>query len=148
MTDYIIDITVKSRLWPSVEKRIRKVVSTTLSQAKVEPSTEISIVLADDAFVHNLNKQYREKDKPTNVLSFPAGEPGILGDIILAYETLKAEAAAQGKSFDHHLIHLTIHGILHLLGYDHESENEAEIMESMEIRILEFFGVENPYAER
>ncbi len=140
-----IHISVQSRLWPPLEKRIKKVALTTLDTSGAKPPAELSIVLADDPFVQNLNKTYRGKDSPTNVLSFPAEEAGILGDVILAYETVEAEAIAQGKSFDHHVMHLIIHGILHLLGYDHESEKDAESMEALEIRILDSFGVKNPY---
>lgn len=147
MIPYTIDIAVKSRLWPPLEKRIRKAAFAALEASNVKPGAEVSIVLADDEFVRELNHKYRDKDKPTNVLSFPADEEGTLGDVILAYETIEAEAAAQDKQFDHHLMHLIIHGILHLIGHDHESEKEAEHMESIEIRILESFGVKNPYAE-
>ena len=109
----------------------------------------VTIVLANDAEVRALNKQYRKKDKPTNVLSFPDGEmvDGItqLGDVILAYETVAAEASAQGKLLKSHLTHLVIHGILHLLGLDHETEEDADIMEAFEIKILKRMGIANPY---
>lgn len=115
-------------------------------------TTEISIVLADNAFIQNLNKTYRGKDKPTNVLSFPQ-DPGSddkvsnLGDVVLAYETVKKEAAGQKKSFENHVTHLLVHGILHLLAYDHEDDTEAEEMESLEIRVLESLGIKNPYED-
>lgn len=109
----------------------------------------VAILLTDDAEVQQLNHQYRKKNKPTNVLSFPNGsvEGGViqLGDIAMAYDTLAREAAAQGKPLKHHLTHLTIHGVLHLLGYDHEAESEAEAMESLEIAILGGMGIANPY---
>ena len=105
----------------------------------------VSIVLAEDAFVHDLNKRYRQKDKPTNVLSF-AGAEGTLGDIILACETIKSEAREQGKRFEAHLAHLVVHGILHLRGFDHETEAEASQMEQKEIDILKELGFLNPYA--
>jgi probable rRNA maturation factor len=104
---------------------------------------EISVVLADDAFVRELNRTYRGKDKPTNVLSFPSDEH--LGDIVLAFETVASEAAQQGKSFKAHAQHLLVHGTLHLLGYDHEQEAQAEEMEGLEVKILKKLGVANPY---
>ncbi len=104
----------------------------------------LSIVLADDAFMRDLNHTYRGKDKATNVLSFP-GEGSELGDVILAYETVKEEAGAQKKSFERHAAHLVVHGCLHLVGYDHEKEQEAEKMEAFEVKILSKMGFPNPY---
>ncbi len=110
---------------------------------------EVSVILSNDAKLFQLNETYRRRSKPTNVLSFPYGEDafhkGILGDIFLSYETLAQEAQEQGKSFHDHYIHLIIHGILHLLGYDHEQEAEAEEMEAIEIEFLEKLGIPNPY---
>jgi probable rRNA maturation factor len=117
---------------------------------------ELSVVLADDALVHRLNREYRGKDRPTNVLSFaltegdtPAAGPGVpvlLGDVVLAWETVAREAGEQGKSIDAHFNHLVVHGVLHLLGYDHESEPDAEEMERLEVAILARLGVADPYA--
>lgn len=104
----------------------------------------ISVVLADDAFVHELNHQYRGKDKPTNVLSFP-GEGEELGDIVLAFETLKREAKEQKKSFRAHCAHLVVHGVLHLLGHDHENDKDATRMEAQEVAVLAKLGFSNPY---
>ena len=115
-------------------------------------AVEVSIVLADNAFVQDLNKTYRGKDAPTNVLSFEAeaepmpGEPEILGDVILAQETCAREAAETETPFEHHLAHLAVHGVLHLLGYDHIEPSDADEMEALEIEILAKFGIENPYA--
>lgn len=113
---------------------------------------ELSIVLTSDSDIRSLNRQYRGKDKPTNVLSFPAWEPdlpgpALLGDIILAFETIAQESRDQGKEIADHYTHLIVHGFLHLLGYDHETEGEAEIMEGLEIKILETLGIENPYKD-
>jgi probable rRNA maturation factor len=106
---------------------------------------EISVVLADDAFVKELNKQYRGKDKPTNVLSFPSDLAGELGDIVFAFETIEKEAKEQQKTFRNHTAHLLVHGFLHLLGHDHMDEKEARIMENKEIKILKKLGINNPY---
>lgn len=117
---------------------------------------EISIVLADDLFVRALNRDYRGKDKPTNVLSFPqtdfTDDAGIgdivsMGDIILACETVMREAKEQEKTAAAHFTHLVVHGVLHLLGYDHEEEEEAETMEKLEISVLARMGIENPYTD-
>ncbi|MGL4398009.1 MAG: rRNA maturation RNase YbeY [Hyphomicrobium sp.] len=107
-----------------------------------------SVVLSSDANVQALNGAYRGKDKPTNVLSFPAGpnaEPGYIGDIVLAIETLQREAASEDIALEHHLQHLVVHGLLHLVGFDHETDADAERMETLEIRILARLGVANPY---
>jgi probable rRNA maturation factor len=112
---------------------------------------ELSFLLADDAAIAELNGAWRGKPKPTNVLSFPAAEipadagPQPLGDIILAYETLVREAADEGKPPLDHLAHLTVHGLLHLAGYDHETDADAERMEALEREVLASIGVPDPY---
>ncbi len=113
--------------------------------------TTISILLTDDAAIRRLNADFRGIDKPTNVLSFPAapmpGDPEpSLGDIALAFETCAREAEAEGKTLADHMTHLVIHGVLHLLGHDHESEAEAEAMEAREIALLAGLGIADPYA--
>jgi probable rRNA maturation factor len=112
--------------------------------ASIKAKGEVAVVLADDAFVRELNKIFRGKNKATNVLSFPNDEEP-LGDIILSFETVEREAKAQGKSFKAHAIHLIVHGMLHLLGHDHEDDNQAEHMEALEVKILKKLGIANPY---
>jgi probable rRNA maturation factor len=120
------------------------------SKAKVAGIAELSVVLMDDAEQQVLNKQWRNIDKPTNVLSFPQIEPfapvlGILGDITLARETLEREAVEQGVSFTDHFTHLVVHGFLHILGYDHIDEQDALVMEGLETQILATLGIADPY---
>ena len=117
-----------------------------------EPA-EVSLVLADNDFVHTLNRDYRGQDKPTNVLSFenkekpPKGQPWIAGDIIVAYETVKKESQDLKIPFLTHLAHLIIHGTLHLQGYDHLNDKEAQKMETKEIKIMAKLGYPNPYQD-
>ena len=114
---------------------------------------EASVMLTDDAQIRELNRTWRGKDKPTNVLSFPAPEqPGLdgprhLGDIALAYETLVRESEEESKELAHHFAHLIVHGVLHLLGYDHEVEAEADIMEGLEVKALATLGIADPYRD-
>ena len=104
----------------------------------------VSVVLADNDFVHALNKQYRGKDSPTNVLSFENEFP-LAGDIVVAFGVTREEAKAQGKTFAAHLAHLLTHGALHLQGYDHLNNKDAEKMERLEIKLMKKLGYENPY---
>jgi probable rRNA maturation factor len=120
------------------------------SGAKVRGVSELSIVLTDDAEQQGLNRDWRGIDKPTNVLSFPQIEPfgpvtGILGDIVLARETLEREAAELDKPFTDHYTHLVVHGFLHILGYDHVDEAQALVMEGLETQILATLGIPDPY---
>ncbi|OHV73386.1 rRNA maturation RNase YbeY [Ensifer sp. LCM 4579] len=115
---------------------------------------ELSLVFTDDATIRAINAEWRNQDKPTNVLSFPAfpvtpGQmPGpMLGDVVIAHETLKREAAELGKPFEEHLTHLLVHGFLHLFGYDHIEDDEAEKMEGLETRILARLGLSDPYGD-
>ena len=112
-------------------------------------------MLTDDSAIRALNRDWRGKDEPTNVLSFPAAAPGkagrarrMLGDIVIAYETVAREARAEGKPFDHHLAHLAVHGFLHLLGYDHETDARSRAMERLETRDPARLGVPDPYRAR
>ena len=113
----------------------------------------MSVRIVDAAEIHALNSDYRGKDKPTNVLSFPAGDvaglpadmPVLLGDVVICASVVREEAAAQGKAITDHWAHMLVHGTLHLLGYDHETETEAVEMEALETRILSEHGVADPY---
>lgn len=116
---------------------------------------EVSVVLCDDGFIQDLNRDYRHKDSPTNVLSFPQTEPDEiespmpalhLGDIIVSFDTMQREAEEQGKNFRDHYTHMLVHGCLHLLHYDHETDEDAEEMEALEIDILSRLDIKNPYA--
>ena len=117
--------------------------------------TEVSVVLADDALIRRLNRQWRRIDRATDVLSFPAYDerpppraPMLMGDVVLAFETVAREAQEQGKSLADHMRHLVVHGVLHLMGYDHEAPDEAERMEALETEVLARLGVADPYADR
>jgi len=118
--------------------------------AEVAADEGVTILLTDDATVAELNSRFRQKQGPTNVLSFPAARnpERHLGDLALAYGVCAREAAEQGKSLGHHLQHLTVHGVLHLLGYDHIGDDEAEVMEGLERAVLAGLGVPDPYAAR
>ena len=119
---------------------------------------ELAVMLTDDAGIRTLNANWRGIDKPTNVLSFPALQPTgaggpddaprMLGDIAIAYETTRKEADDEQKPFDHHLSHLAVHGFLHLMGYDHDKDDDAEAMETLEQEILAQLGIPDPYADR
>ena len=151
----LIDVIVESPQWTAdAEDMVRRA----LTQAAVATGTNftdrtLAVLLTDDAAVRRLNAQWRGIDKPTNVLSFPpapnAGEPltavSSLGDIAIAYETTAREAKTEEKPFDHHLAHLAVHGFLHLLGYDHDSDDAATTMENFERVILARLGVPDPY---
>ena len=155
-----VDVVIASTRWskaPQAAKLVRRTIAAAApARAK---KAELSVILTSNRAIGALNRQWRGQDKPTNVLSCPApkqatkraatrGAPRHLGDIVIAYETAAAEARAERKPFDHHLAHLAVHGFLHLLGYDHESDSEAEAMERRERMILSRLGVPDPYAAR
>ena len=151
-SDYEIDIRIDDDCWPYLraefDTRATQAIGAICSHIDVRPFSELSIALLSDAEVRALNKQYRGQDKATNVLSFPASADGscpLLGDIVLASETLSVEAAAKNISLKNHLSHLLIHGFLHLQGYDHETDADAKIMEALEIKALADLGITNPY---
>ena len=150
-----IEISRNSEGWPeALDARAEEAVRAALAQskAKIAGAAELSIVLTNDAEQRILNRDWRGIDKSTNVLSFPQIEPfgavqGLLGDLILARETLVREAGEMGISFEDHFTHLVVHGFLHLLGYDHMDDDEALAMEGLETQILASLGVADPYAD-
>jgi len=145
---------------PDADAVIQRAVAVAAEMADADTAdAELAVMLTDDAGIRTLNSNWRGIDKPTNVLSFPAlrpptgvsgadDVPPMLGDIAIAYETARREADDEQKPFDHHLSHLTVHGFLHLVGYDHETDDEAEAMEALEIEILAQLGIPDPYADR
>ncbi len=156
--DIAIDVIVEVAGWPTEEdltRLARAAVTAAVETARLQavPGAEVAIFFADDARLRTLNGEWRGRDAPTNVLSFEgsngSGPPygPLLGDIVLALETVTREAEEQGKRFEHHLSHLMIHGLLHLFGYDHQIEAEAEVMEDAERRALARLGIADPYAD-
>ncbi|MEQ1715182.1 MAG: rRNA maturation RNase YbeY [Hyphomicrobium sp.] len=147
-----VDIIEDDGNWAFVED-VQSLIEAAAAEVATEPllkvaQADVVVVLSCDANVAILNGQYRGKPKPTNVLSFPAGQgapPGQLGDIVLACETVQREADSEDIPVEHHLQHLVVHGLLHLLGLDHASETDAERMEALEIKILARLGIANPY---
>ena len=142
---------VKSKLWKTNKdagKVMRRAIATAAATLST-PAAELAIVLTDNAAMRVLNRAWRGVDAATNVLSFPnkpiAGEPSLIGDIVLAHETVAAEARKEGKPFAHHLAHLAVHGFLHLLGYDHERAKDATTMERLEREILHRLAIPDPY---
>jgi probable rRNA maturation factor len=152
-----IEVTNLSPLWralPNAATLIALAVEASLatSAVRIRDGAEVGVQLADDAHVRALNLRWRAIDKATNVLSFPAAESGkiasapMLGDIVLAFETVEREASEEGKSLAEHFAHLIVHGFLHLLGFDHETAADADRMEAMETRMLASLGIADPYA--
>jgi probable rRNA maturation factor len=154
-----IDITVEVGDWPQeadLERLCHAAVGATLAETGLRPpagNAELGIVFTDDAHIKSLNAHWRAKDKATNVLSFPAFAPNkagplppMLGDIVLAAQTVKREAVLEGKDVAHHISHLVVHGLLHLIGYDHEVDEDAEEMEALERRVLARLAIPDPYA--
>jgi probable rRNA maturation factor len=146
-----IEVIIKSRRWKTNKDAgavVRRAIGTAAATLST-PAVELAIVLTDNAAMRLLNRVWRGVDAATNVLSFPArptgSEAGFVGDIVLAYETVAAEARKDGKPFAHHLAHLAVHGFLHLLGYDHEREKDATTMERIERKILRQLAIPDPY---
>lgn len=151
------DVLIEAGAWPPAA-RLRALVDRVLAAAvgalrpALAPDAELSVVFTDDVHVRSLNRRHRSKDSATNVLSFPGARADprligpLVGDIVVAAETIAAEAAADGLAFEDRLTHLLVHGFLHLLGYDHGSDGEAAVMEGLETAILARLGIADPYA--
>jgi probable rRNA maturation factor len=165
MAPFILPITevlVVAECWqtePDAEAVIQRSIAAAAQMVDADDGeAELAVMLTDDAGIRTLNLNWRGIDKPTNVLSFPAlpptgaagpdDAPRMLGDIAIAYQTTRSEADDEQKPFDHHLSHLAVHGFLHLIGYDHENDSDAEKMESLEQAILAQLGIPDPYADR
>src|SRR5262245_26705738 len=150
-----IDIQTQSTLWEA-QPMAAQIVHDAVMAAASELSTaggEVSIVLTDDSAIARLNREWRGMDKPTNVVSFPAtdqrtgGGARLLGDIVIAYQTLERECEGENREFLHHLAHLAIHGFLHLNGYDHQTDTQADEMEALESKIMSRLNLPDPYLE-
>lgn len=143
----MIEVEVEDAAWSAALPDVATTVERAATAALGAVEGDVVALLTDDASVQDLNARFRDRDRPTNVLSFPAAESAFphLGDLVLAHGVCAAEAEAQGKSLADHLAHLTVHGVLHLLGRDHEDEAEAEAMEAEERTILASLGVADPY---
>ena len=158
----ITEVLVVAECWqaePGAEAVIHRAIEAAAEMADAETGdAELAIMLTDDGGIRTLNQNWRGIDKATNVLSFPALQPTgpagpddaprMLGDVAIAYQTTRREADEEQKPFDHHLSHLAVHGFLHLIGYDHENDGDAEAMESLEREILAQLGIPDPYADR
>ncbi len=158
----ITEVLVVADCWqtePDAEAVVQRAVAVAAEIVDADiGEAELAIMLTDDAGIRTLNSNWRGIDKPTNVLSFPALQPSgpggtddaprMLGDIAIAYETTRKEADDEQKPFDHHLSHLAVHGFLHLIGYDHEKDDDAEAMETLEQEILAQLGIPDPYTDR
>ena len=158
----ITEVLVVAQCWqtePEAEAVIQRAIAAAAEIVDADiGEAEIAVMLTDDAGIRTLNRNWRGVDKPTNVLSFPAlpvasqkgpdDAPRMLGDIAIAYETTRNEADDEQRPFDHHLSHLAVHGFLHLIGYDHEKDHDAEAMEALEQEVLAQLGIPDPYADR
>ncbi|TFL17318.1 rRNA maturation RNase YbeY [Jannaschia formosa] len=157
-----IDVVIEDDRWTDLERLCAVAIPAALADAGVKGPREIVVLGCDDARIAALNAGFRGKARPTNVLSWPSAERGAatpggnplppgpepeLGDIAIARETCEREAREQGKPFDAHVTHLLVHATLHLLGYDHETEADAELMERAETRVLSGLGLPDPYGE-
>ncbi len=141
---------------PNAAALIEKAVCLALADTDTHGRTiEVGVRLVDDGTIQALNRDWRGRDKPTNVLSFPLGDPGpvtdpefpwLIGDIVMSYDTVTAESIRDRKPLEHHVVHLAIHATLHLIGHDHEAEAEAEAMEAAEVSLLAGLGIPDPYA--
>ena len=149
------DLLVQAGAWDDRpdDEAVARLLAALERETDLSGEYEVSLVLSDNAHVRTLNRDWRGKDRPTNVLSFPAEDRDpdvppalpLLGDVILAEEAVRREACEQGKGFRDHALHLIAHGVLHLLGHDHMDEAEAERMEKLEVKVLARVGIDDPY---
>lgn len=131
-----------------LQLRLKRAVATALNEVGVDAAADLTLLLTTDGKVKTLNHDFRGKNAPTNVLSFPSATAGYLGDIAIAYGVTAKEARATGKAFADHAVHLAVHGVLHLLGYDHTTTRKARVMEPMETCILKTLNIADPYETR
>lgn len=156
-----VEVITEDDRWNEKEVPFQDIAEHVLKDRPWSQPTEVTILLSNNEAVHKLNRDYRGKDKPTNVLSFPnlSQEDFAhlnqmpqdyvvhLGDVVISFNKIQEESDHAHQPFDHHLIHLTIHGILHLLGYDHVNEKDAEVMQTLEINLLKKYNIPNPYED-
>lgn len=158
MSAVCLDTERDSDLWeilPDAESIAERAlnVASEMSGVTLLDGAELALLLSDDAHVKSVNQEWRSIDKPTNVLSFPSVEPQklarapFIGDIIIAYETVQREAETEGKDFADHFTHLVVHGFLHLIGFDHQTDEDAKRMESLETQILAELDIPDPFAD-
>jgi probable rRNA maturation factor len=143
-----IAIIVEDARWRNMRPQVRRAALAAYAHAATGCAKPFTILLTDDNKLRALNADFRSRDKPTNVLSFPSDDPDYLGDIAIAYGVTAREAADEGKPFAHHAAHLAVHGVLHLLGFDHERPRDAKRMEPLEIAILAKLKIPNPYLSK
>jgi len=158
----VTEVLISADCWqnePGAPSVIQRAIATAAETVAADVGeAELAVMLTDDSGIRALNRDFRGIDKPTNVLSFSpprsgpdygeGAHPRPLGDIAIAYETMRKEADDGSKAFDHHLSHLAVHGFLHLIGYDHETEEDADAMEALETEILAQLGIPDPYASQ
>jgi probable rRNA maturation factor len=133
---------------PRLNARLKRAAAIAMKAAGLKGESALTLLLASDQRLRELNRDFRGRDKPTNVLSFPANQGDLYrGDIAIAYGVARREAEAAGKTFTDHVSHLVVHGVLHLAGYDHETSRDARIMEPLEVKILKTLGIADPYKE-
>jgi probable rRNA maturation factor len=143
-----ITLIVEDARWKRVRAQVKRAALAAYVRVNADAVRPFTILLTTDRKLRTLNANFRGKDKPTNVLSFPSDDPDYLGDIAIAYGVTAREAKAEGKSFAHHAAHLAVHGVLHLLGFDHERPCDARLMEPLEIEILAGLKIPNPYLSK
>jgi len=159
--DLRLAIEIEDTRWtatlPDVAALLEKAIALALADVDDRSRTiEVGVRLVDDGTIQGLNRDWRGRDKPTNVLSFPMGDPApvddpdfpwLIGDIVMSFDTMKAEAERDGKPLEHHVVHLAVHATLHLIGHDHEDEAEAQAMEAAEVTLLAGLGIPDPYVD-